>query len=392
MEKREPVVRLNFYDLLILLARWRKLFIVNLLLVVAAAVVIALLLPVWYSAATVILPSSGAAGGMPSFLPQELIGVATSFGLELPSEEIYQTILGSRTLKERIVERFDLRQVYGMDENVYLEDVLMAFGSHMTIVTREDRSIKVTVEDRDPELAAAMADACVEELDAIYSGITSETARKNRHFIERRLQQVGDTLAALQDRLQAFQHRTGAIQLTEQMVVMINTASELKAKQLAADVRFEVIRNSFGKDHPLVGQLSATSRELERKYNSLISGREGELFIGLQELPEVGRQYAELFWQIGIQTRLLEYIYPQYESARIQEQRETANVQVLDRALAPNRKSRPPRRMIVMIAAVVSLVATLIMVLIFEYWRSLPERSTEDWDKVQHIKRVLRGR
>ena len=392
MEKHEPVVRLNFFDLVYLLTKWRKLFIVNFILVVGVAVVIAFALPVWYSASTVILPSGGGTGGVPSFLPKELVGVAASFGLELPSEEIYQTILGSRSLKERIAERFNLREVYKMAEDAYPEDVLAAFDGHFIVVTREDQSIEIKVEDRDPELAAAIANACIEELDAIYSKITSEMARNNKHFIERRLMQVGDTLAVLQDSLMAFQHRTGAVQLTEQMVAMIQAASNLKAQQLATDVKLEVVRNSFGADHPLAAQLSTTSRELANKYNDLIAGREGELFIGMQELPQVARQYAELYRQIRVQTMLLEYIYPQYESARIQEQRETANVQVLDRAQIPNRKSRPPRRLIVMIAAVASILATLVLVLIFEYWKSLPQRNAEDWDKVKRIVHALRGR
>lgn len=392
MKENEPAVRLNLYDLLILMVRWRYLLIVNFILVVTVAVIVALTLPVWYSARTTILPPSGGSGGMPSFLPKDLVGVATSFGLDVPTDEIYQTVLSSRTLKERIIDRFNLREVYEMDEEVFPEDVVEAFESHMTVETRKDQAISITVEDRSPKLAADMANACVEELDRLYSDITSETARKNRTFIGRRLQRVNDSLAILQDSLMAFQQESNAISLPDQVMAIIKASSDIKAEQLATEVELEVLRNSFGSDHPLVNQLQTTCNQLQDKYYEMISGAEGGLLIDMQDLPEISRRYADIVRQVRIQNALIEYIYPQYENARIQEERETANVQILDKAREPNKKSRPSRRLIVMIAAVASILATLVLVLVFEYWRLLPDKNIEDWEKVQRIKRALWGK
>ena len=186
-EQGDPVVRLNLFDLLILMVRWRKVFIVNFLLVVILAVIIALTLPVWYSATSIILPPSGGSSSLPSFLSKDLVGVASSFGLDMPTDDIYQTVLSSRTIKERIVERFNLCDVYEMDSTAFPEDVIAAFEGHLNISTRDDQAIEIIVEDQSPERAAAMANACVEELDRLYRDITSETARNNRIFIPIRL-------------------------------------------------------------------------------------------------------------------------------------------------------------------------------------------------------------
>ncbi|HHE46520.1 MAG TPA: hypothetical protein ENL08_02300, partial [Bacteroidetes bacterium] len=328
-------------------------------------------------------------GGLPSFLPSELKGVAMNFGLELPTEEIYQTILGSRTLKERIVERFKLREVYRMSEDVFPEDVLDAFSSHYFVETLEDQSIAVSVEDRDPELAAAMTNACVEELDRVYSSITRETARKNRIYIGSRLQQVEDSLMALADSIKRFQKSSRAISIPNQVEAMIQTAADIKAEILSNDIQLEIMRTSLGENHPSVSQLRITNRELKDKYDRLLSGEEGGFSLSLDDLPELNRQYAQLIREVKIQNALQEYIYPQYESARIQEERETANVQVLDYARVPNKKSRPPRKMIVLIAAFMSVIVTLIAVLLLEYWRTLPQRNRADWEKMQNILRFL---
>lgn len=391
-EQGEPVVRLNLFDLLILMVRWRKVLIVNFLLVVAVAVVIALTLPVWYSATTIILPPSGGSGSLPSFLSKDLVGVASSFGLDVPTDDIYQTVLSSRTLKERIVQRFNLREVYKMDSTAYPEDLIAAFEGHLNITTRDDQAIEIAVEDQSPERAAAIANACVEELDRLYRDITSETARNNRIFISRRLQEVNDSMAVLQDSLMVFQQSSNAISIPDQVMAIINTAGDLKAEQLSAEVQLQVLENSFGANHPMIMQLETTSAQLEKKYDDLINGSEGGLFIGMKDFPELTRRYADIVRRIRIQNALQEFIYPQFENAKLQEERETANVQVLDKARVPNRKSRPPRRMIVMVSAIASVLATLILVLLFEYWRSLPVKNKSEWEKVQRIKRAFRGK
>ena len=392
MSKRDPIISLNPFDFLVLVVKWRILFIVNFCLVVVASVIIALTLPVWYSATTIILPAGGAGGGLPSFLPQDLAGMAAGFGLDIQSEDIYMSILGCRTLKERMIKRFNLKEVYKMKKDAYPEDALEAFESHLALSVRDDNTIAVTIEDRDPKRAMEMADAYASYMDEYYSELSSESARKNRIFIEKRLTQVTDSLAELQDSLMGFQLETGVVSLPEQTVAMITAAAELKAEKLSNDVKLEVVRNSFSNDHPMVFQLRAISEELDGKYNAIVSGREGSLFVGLEDLPLITRKFAELWRQMKIQGTLLEFIHPQYENARIQEERETANVQILDKAQFPNKKSRPTRKFIVLIAAGVSLIVTLLLVAFLEYWRSLPERNSENWGKIQWIVNSLRGR
>lgn len=392
MSEKEAVARLNLYDLILLLLKWYKLFVVNFLLVALASVIIVLLLPVKYSATTIILPPSGGGGGLPSFLSSDLKGVAANFGLETPSDNIYQTILSSRTLRENIIKKFDLRSVYDMDEDALPEDVIEAFNAAMNVVVRDDDAIAITVEDKTPQMAADIANGCVVELDEIYRNITSESARKNRIYIEKQLDTVNDSLEVLQDSLIAFQKRTNTISVTEQTNAMIAAAAEIKAQQIAAEVELEVMKSNFGDNHPSVNQLRTTSRELGNKYHRILTGEEGELFLSLQKLPEISRDFAELYRKVRVQMTLIEYIYPQYQSAKILEERETANVKVLDVARVPNKKSKPAKRLIVMISCAASVIFTLVLVLLIEYWNNLPQKNPEDWNKVKQILKPAKHR
>ncbi len=389
MEEHDRTVKLNLLDLVLLVVKWRKLFIVNFIIAVIISVSVALLLPVWYTSTTVILPASGGSGSLPSFLPSDLAGVAANFGFELGGDEIYETILTSRTLKENIITRFNLREVYRMDDDAFPEDVLLAFGTHLTVTTLENQSIAISMEDQDPQRAADMANACIGELDAIYSAITSETASKNRQFIEKRLSSINDTIKVIQETLLAFQLETGALHISEQMIATLTSAAEIKALQLSNEVKLNVLSESFGPDHPIITQLNTANTLLLRQYNSILDGAESEVFIGLREYPELGQKYRNIYRDLIIQNKLLEFVYPQYENARIQEQRETSNVQILDVARVPNIKSRPPRRLIVMAAAVISFILTLMLILILNYWTELPVKNKDDWEKVNKIMRIL---
>lgn len=391
MSERDSVARLNFLDFAALVIRWRKFIVLNFLAITALAAGVALVLPVWFRATALILPPSGTSG-LPQFLSRDLTGVATTFGLEVPSDDIYYTILTSRTLKDRIIQRHNLREVYKMDPDAHPEDVLAAFESHYTVQTREDLAIEITVEDRSPQRAAQITNDCVQELDRIYRDITSETARNNRLYIGKRLRQMEDSLTFLQDSLKRFQEQYGVISLPEQVTALVKAAAEVQAEKVMNDVKADVLRNSLGQDHPLVLQYSRMSRELADKSARLLAGQEGQLFLAMKQVPELSQKYLELLRLLEVQGKLLEFIYPQYESALIQEQRETANVQVVDYAQVPTKKHRPKRRLMVLIAAAASVVFSLTTAVGVEFWKTLPERDQTKWRRVQSLLEQLRGK
>ncbi len=390
MSEKEQVFSLNFYDLLILLARWRKLFIINFIVVAIIASIITFMLPVWYISTTVILPPAGGGGGLPSFLSKDLAGVAANFGLEMPTENIYQSILSSRTLKERVIERFHLRDVYKMKADTKPEDLLKVFDAYYDINTREDMAIEVSFMAKDTLLAANVANACVAELDNYYREITGKSARTNRIFIGRRLQQINDTLDMLQDSIASFQKTHNAISVSDQTSAMISAAAALKAEQISSEIQLQLLRSTMGENHPEVMILQRSSEEIERRYTGLLNGSEGELFIALNQLPDIAKTYAEIVRQQKIQAALLEFVYPQFENARIQEARETSNVQILDYARVPQKKIKPARRLIVMIAGAASILVTMILILLIEYWHALPGKNQGDWTKIQELKLLLR--
>src|ERR1700719_2056323 len=96
--------------------------------------------------------------------------------------DLFIGVLRSRTVKEHIISRFDLKKVYG----VRLEEAARQKLEQNTGIGEDRKSgiITVTVTDHDPKRAAAIADAYVAELDALIMQLSTSSAHRERAFLE----------------------------------------------------------------------------------------------------------------------------------------------------------------------------------------------------------------
>ena len=165
----------------------------------AVAILNILLAPKRYSATACIVPpldslkqdagvGSGLRSGGAASLIQSVMGVVRI-------SEMYVGILESTTVADRLVERFNLREVYetGKSKSKAIDKLR---GNTSTRVTREG-IVSVTVRGSDPNMAAALANAYVEELDALNKKFSSAQATSKRIFLENRLEQIEQELSAI---------------------------------------------------------------------------------------------------------------------------------------------------------------------------------------------------
>jgi len=191
------------------------------------AVAISFLLPVYYKAETKIFPPQEK-GGMnlaAQLLGQGgagLIGLAGGITGVKSQGELFVEIMKSRTVLDRIVDRFDLLNLYGSDlfnfaKKRYRQDARKKLLKLITV--REDRKsgiIILTVEDKDPKRAAEMANAFIEELKTLRGGLAISEAGQRRMFFEEQIQQTKVSLARAEEEIKGFQQRTGMFQVDAQ--------------------------------------------------------------------------------------------------------------------------------------------------------------------------------
>ncbi len=372
----------NFEDLIITIAKGRKFLFWNTLIITLVAIGVSLLLPNWYTAKTsVLLPKKegGIFGDISSF-STSLKDISKTLGkLGTTSDEAFQyiAILQSRTSKEAIIERFNLREVYEIKPTAPIEDVLNYFEDKVKINVEEEGYITIAVTDKDPMRAKNIADYYVEVLNKISIDLGITEARNNRLFIEQRYNSIEKDISMIEDSLKRFSHKYDVYSLDEQTKAAITMAAEINGMIIAKEIELDIKQKRMDLNNPEIVQLIQNIQEMKKKLNQMkykkfeTESNILKLFVPFENLPEIGIEYIRLKREFELQTKLLEFILPIYEQAKIEEKKNTPVVLVLDQAKVPQKKSRPMRSLIVITMFIVSLILGVCYVLIRESYNNL---------------------
>jgi uncharacterized protein involved in exopolysaccharide biosynthesis len=329
-----------------------------------ASTLVAFLIPKRYESTARLMPpdnqsSSGlamAAAAMSGTAGAGGLGGIASDLLGLKStSDVFVGILGSRTAQDKLIQQFDLKKLYGDRQ---MEDARKDLAEHTAIsVDRKSQIISITVTDRNPQRAAAMGQAYVEELNNLVAALSTSSARRERIFLEGRLQTVSQDLEAAEKEFSQFASKNTAIDIKEQGKAMVEAAALLQGQFIAAQAQYEGLRAIYTDNNPRVRSAKARIDELQRQLEKL--GGKGEssinassqpgdsMYPSIRKLPLLGVMYADLYRHTKIQEAVLETLTKEYELAKVQEAKEIPTVKVLDPANTPDKKSFPPRLLII---------------------------------------------
>jgi tyrosine-protein kinase Etk/Wzc len=339
----------------------------------AVAVIVSLLLPVYYKAETRILPPQDKGSNLAAQLMGQaggLIALAGGAAGVKSQGELFVAMTKSRTVLDRVVDRFDLLNRYKVR---YREDARKRLLQSFT--AREDRKSGVlflTVEDRDPKRSADMANAFVEELKTLAGGLAISEAGQRRMFFEDQLGQTKVSLARAEEEIKGFQQRTGMFQVDAQARAIIEGIARLRAGIAVKEVEARVLRSFATAQNPdlqrVEEEIRALRAELEKVETSKGQGFDPLMPSG--RVPEMGTEYLRKLRQLKYNETLYELLSKQFELAKLDEARDAVVIQVIDPAVPPERKSRPHRAQIVLLATVTMLFLSVFVVLLLEHpWK-----------------------
>jgi uncharacterized protein involved in exopolysaccharide biosynthesis len=370
-------------DLLITLIKYKNSIIINVLIVTIAAVIVSFLIPKRYTAvASFISPKKkgGLFGDITSF-SSTIKDLSRTIGgrLGTVTDEAYNylVILQSRTAAERTIKKFNLREVYEIDEDKPYEYVIKELDGNVDFNIEDEGNIVISVTDKSPQRASDMANNYIQILNEISTNLGVTEARNNREFIEKRFNEIQVDIANIEDSLKRFSKDYNVLEMKEQMKAAIESAAELQAKTEIAKIERDLLKSNFGADNPLTKQAEMKYNELNKMLISLRFGEDKDLksslklFIPFENVPETGIKYIRLMRDFEIQTKVLEFIYPIYEQAKIEEQKDIPVVLVVDKAIPPEKKSSPKRALIVIAAFFLSFFFSVGYVLMKESYSSL---------------------
>lgn len=374
---------ISLIDALIFLARHKVLLLGAPLGAAVLAAIISLVMPNVYTGIVKILPPQQNQSAAAMMLTQigSLAGLpATSLGIKNPND-LYVGILRSRTIADSLIERFDLQKLYG--ENT-LHDTRRELERRTAISHGRDGIISIHYEDRDRKLSAAVANAYVEELYKLTQTLAVTEAGQRRLFLEKQLKLTRDGLAEAEVALKRTQETTGLIKLDEQGRAIIEAVANVRAQIAAKQVQAAAMRSFATERNPdyyrIQQELTGLRQELARLERSDQPGK-GDTFIPTGKVPEAGLEYVRRLRDVKYYETVFELLARQFEIAKIDEARDTSVVQVLDRAIEPERRTRPHRALIVVTAAVLAFMAGLLIALL----RDARERALKDPEQARKL-------
>ena len=316
--------------------------------------VIAFLLPPWYKAEAELLPPSEEESGVG--LASMLKGMAIP-GVRIPMQvapaDVFMIVLESRRVNEKIVERFDLKRLY---KQKLMVDAVRELRRHANFKLTQAGSIRITVEDRDRQRAAEMANAYADYLDEFNRQARMTKGRRTRLFIEGRLAETKQELAVAERRLAEYQAKNKTVALTPEMSSAAEQAASLYGRRTALVVRLGVVRNfSQGSEEEI--QIQQELSQIDQQ---------------LRQLPVTGLELVRLVRDVKALEQVFVLLTAQYEDARITEARDVVTVELLDRATPPEKKSRPQRTLMVAATFLASLLVGVGMAVLRNEERAAP--------------------
>ena len=391
---QEDSDEIHLLDLLIVLARHKKLVIGMPIVTGLIAMAISLMMtPIFTSTAKIMPPQQQQGSGLAAAMLGQLGGLAGAAGgiagLKNPND-LYVGMLKSRTVADNLIARFKLKERY---ESVTMDDARSALDAATDIDNgKKDGLISISVNDKDPSFAAELANAYVDELARLNQTIAVSDAAKRRLFFEKQLTDAKDRLADAEAALRKTQEKTGMIQPEGQVQAIISGIAQLKATIAAKEVQLKAMRTFATSQNPDLLRAQEELHGLQAQLAKLEKNQptqDGDFMVPTGKLPAVGVEYVRSLRNMKYYETLFEMLAKQYELAKIDEARESAVIQVLDKAIPAARKSKPKRASIILLGLAGGAMLGALMAFMREaYIRSRHDPANSDrWNKLSALSR-----
>ena len=291
------------------------------------------------SSAASMLASLGALGG--------LAGAAT--GIKNPADQ-YIAFMKSVSFQDALIDRLNLMQRY---EAKFKIDARQALSGKVRIASGKDGLVSVEVDDEDPKFAADLANAHVEELRNLLGRLAVTEAQQRRLFFEKQLQVTKVNLSIADLALKSSGINSSVLKSSPSSAV--EAVARLKAGISVQEVKIGSMRNYLTENAP---EFKQALNELSSLKSQLVKAEKEE------PVSKDASDYVSRYREFKYQETMFELFAKQFELAKVDESREGAVIQVLDVAQPPERKAKPKKALIAIIAILSSSLAFLLFVFV----------------------------
>lgn len=363
----------SLLDITVLVVQHKRFVLRFVVLSALLATLIVFLLPVRYEGKVVLLPphsqnSSVAASLLGQMGSSSALGslgaIAGGLGMR-PQSDMYVSLLKSRTVEDAIIRRFGLVAEYHLKR---MSDTRKELERRTSIVAgTKDSLITITLQDRDPQRAAELANGYVEEFRKLSATLAITEAARRRLFFEQQLQPAKEDLAVAEEAMKKTQESTGVLQIDSQAKALIESVALLRAQVVAKEVQIQAMRSFAAEDNPDLILAKQGLAALQKQFEQLAGSRNdtgSDIALSKGKATRAGLEYLRRYRDLKYYEAVYEVLVKGLEIAKLDEAKEGEIVQVVDQAVPPDERASPHRTLMVLIAIAVAFLAAVFWVVL----------------------------
>jgi len=389
---------IHLLDLLIILLKRKKFIFWFTFGASIVTVITVLLLPSQYTAETVVLPPGENSSSMGSALLGGLGGAVgssalaslagASLGIKSPGD-MYVALFRLPVVEDALIQRFGLMARYHEKK---LSDTRRAFEHRSTVVLgTKDGLIRITVTDRDPKMAAEIANSYVDEFRKLSAHLAITEASQRRAFFQQQLLEANENLATAEEAMKSTEQSTGVLQIDSQARALIESAATLRGQIGAKEVELQAMRSYATDDNPQMvvaeQQLAALKAQLAQ-LTGKSADSSSDIIVPKGNIPTAQIAYIRSLRDLQYYQTIEEILAKEFEMAKLDEAREGAIIQVANVATPPDKKSSPHRAIIVVLMTLIAIVIAVFWVLASDRWNRM-QSDSDTRVKVQTLHQFL---
>lgn len=377
---------INLLDYLPIVWKYRLWIAAFTLALALYALVSGLLSPRLYESTVSIVRDSGSAEGGSSLalLAQQFGG---GRGIASGRGDNVMLVLRSRTMAEYMVKQLKLQEYYGAPN---FQAAVGKIRKATKIIQTRDGPIAITVEDKNPEKPAEIANAYAENLNRLMSRFSAGVAGRQRVFIIERIKETEKALHDSEESLKDFQLKNRTVVVTSQTTEAISASAGLRGQLIATELELKNILNYATDSNPEVIKLRRKIGELKRQMGEAQYGAgmdlpamnpnrsQKEFYLSAAKVPEVVLEHNRLMRDVRTQESVYTLLTQQLEQAKIAEAQEIPVVQILDPARPPGDLQQIKIGEDMLIYGIVGGFASMFFALLFDYvmanWAKIKSR------------------
>ena len=374
----------DILDVLLILAKHKKFIFFTVLIVSIISIIYSLVTPQIWSSTAVIVPVNNDNNDF-SFSGSSLLGLSSAIlgNVSSNSAQEFITIMKSRTFTDKVIEKYNLIKLFKIKESntqIAKEMAREILRENSRDISFDDDAgvIVIKISTIDKKISKEIANYYWQELELYNQKYNVTSEKRKRIFIEKRLSEVERNITNLGNKLKKFMEDNNAIELESQTKEIVTLYTDIISQKFKNDIELGIAKKIYSKESMTIEKLELLDSEIVQQIEQLEYNENKDLSytLNLKDIPSLSLEYANIMLNLKVQKSIYEFLYPQFEQAKIQEVKDFPTIKIIDEAEIAGRRSKPKRAKLCITNFIVALFMSIFVAFFIDFIQSKKEKAT----------------